>query len=181
MICGLDVSSVAVGIALVDDERKRLLHNSVIKFNDKTDLVERAAILHERLKELQGEFEEKVIEIQIEEAAKLFGSQTMAQTISILQRFNGMASYVAYYVYECIPTMVNVRTARKQCGIKIDYKEFKGWSSAHKKKAVKQEVINHIKACYSEFQYELTRQGNFKPGTDDRADAIVMALYDPNS
>ena len=37
-------------------------------------------------------------------------------------------------------------------------------------------VIEHVeKAFPNDFKYELTRHGNPKPGTDDRADAIVIA------
>ena len=37
-------------------------------------------------------------------------------------------------------------------------------------------VIEHVEKTYpDDFKYELTRFGNPKPGTDDRADAIVVA------
>ena len=40
----------------------------------------------------------------------------------------------------------------------------------------KQKVIEHVTRSFpNDFEYELTRHGNPKPGTDDRADAIVIA------
>ena len=37
-------------------------------------------------------------------------------------------------------------------------------------------VIEHVERAFpKDFNYELTRHGNPKPGTDDRADAIVIA------
>ena len=45
------------------------------------------------------------------------------------------------------------------------------------KSAAKNVVINYVKGVYGDdFNYELTYKGNPKPGTDDRADAIVIAL-----
>ena len=39
----------------------------------------------------------------------------------------------------------------------------------------KQKVIEHVEKTFpNEFKYDLTRHGNPKPGTDDRADAIVI-------
>ena len=39
----------------------------------------------------------------------------------------------------------------------------------------KQKVIEHVEKTFpNDFKYELTRHGNPKPGTDDRADAIVI-------
>jgi hypothetical protein len=41
----------------------------------------------------------------------------------------------------------------------------------------KKKVIEWVKNEYPEdFNYELTRYGNPKPGTDDKADAVVVAL-----
>jgi len=37
-------------------------------------------------------------------------------------------------------------------------------------------IIQHIINYYEKFNVELTRHGNPKPGTDDEADAIVVAL-----
>ena len=40
----------------------------------------------------------------------------------------------------------------------------------------KLKVIEHVEKTFpNDFKYELTRYGNPKPGTDDRADAIVIA------
>ena len=46
--------------------------------------------------------------------------------------------------------------------------------------AVSKIIIEHISNRFpDQFKYSLTVHGNPKPGTDDRADAIVVALAGP--
>ena len=40
----------------------------------------------------------------------------------------------------------------------------------------KEVVLEHIKNNISNFEYELTKAGNPKPGTYDRADSAILAL-----
>ena len=41
----------------------------------------------------------------------------------------------------------------------------------------KHHIINEVQKKYPSFTYDITRHGNPKPGTDDIADAIVIAYY----
>ena len=94
------------------------------------------------------------------------GGKTTAGTMSKLQRFNGMVSVLSYICFDIIPTLVPSRSARSRCGIKIKRGE-----------NTKLKVIEWVPAKFPKsFVVVLTRHGNPKPGTDDMADSIVVAL-----
>ena len=105
----------------------------------------------------------------IEKPAINFRSGSTAHVMAKLQRFNGMCSYACRKVFKENPELIDVRQARKALGIKIP--RGKGTKSLAKKV-----VIDHVEALFENFQYTLTYKGNPQPGTDDRADAVVIAL-----
>jgi hypothetical protein len=77
-----------------------------------------------------------------------------------------MCSYIAYVVFNMVPTLVNPRSARARLNLKIP----RGQNT-------KKIIIEWVTERYKEqFKYNMTRHGNPQPGTDDRADAIVVAL-----
>jgi hypothetical protein len=109
-------------------------------------------------------------DVFIEEPFIAFGGgKTTAHTMATLQRFNGMCSYIVFKVFELEPVMVSVRSARTKLGIKIP----KGTKKGDSKKF----IIEYVEKNHPDFQYNMTAHGNPAPGTDDRADAIVIALY----
>ena len=70
------------------------------------------------------------------------------------------------YMFNLQPELVASRSARSKCGIKIKRGE-----------NTKKKVIEWVAARFpKDFKFELTRHGNPKPGTDDMADSIVVAL-----
>ena len=100
------------------------------------------------------------------------GGKTTAYTMAILQRFNGMCSYIVYKTFDLEPQMVNARSARAKLGIRSPPRT--------PGKQIKKLVIEHVAARFpKQFKYEMTTHGNPRPGTDDRADAIVVALAGP--
>jgi hypothetical protein len=83
-----------------------------------------------------------------------------------LQRFNGMCSFAVKRVFKQNPVLIPANKARKSVGLKIKRGE-----------NTKKRVIEWVEKNYpKDFIVELTRHGNPKPGTDDKADAIVIAL-----
>lgn len=161
---GLDISSTKIGIAVLgkDDE---LLHSDIIKFKSELPLEDRAAIFESIMRKLNSKY--LPYYVFIEEAAMMFSSGSTAHVMSKLQRFNGMCSYACRKAFKENAVQINVRKARKVLGIKIP----------RQKSAAKNVVINYVKGIYGDdFKYDLTYKGNPKPGTDDRADAIVIAL-----
>ena len=161
---GLDISSSKVGIAVLDKDENIVL-SEVIKFKSNTTLENRAQKFEKRLHEIEKVY--VPYSVYIEQPALMFkGGKTTAHTMAKLQRFNGMCSYIAYKVFDLLPTLVNARSARSQLGIKVP----KGQNT-------KKIIIEWVSDRYKEqFKYNMTHHGNPQPGTDDRADAIVTAL-----
>jgi Holliday junction resolvasome RuvABC endonuclease subunit len=163
---GLDISSSKIGIAVVDRDKK-IITSDVIKLRSDSSLEQRALMLENKLIALKKHY--LIESINVEEPFIAFGGgKTTAQTMAILQRFNGMCCYTVYKVFEKEPKMVSVRSARSKLGIKIP----KGTAQKDSKKF----IIEYVSKNHPEFQYNLTVHGNPQPGTDDRADAIVIAL-----
>lgn len=164
MILGLDVSTSRIGWAVIDDKQE-LVDSNFFKTNKKHSLEERAM-------EVKGNIISPIValyditEIRIEEPFMMFsGGKTTARTMSSLQRFNGMVSLAAHQALGRPATLVGATTARSRCGIKVP----RGTKA-------KQMVMMWCASKYDNFVMEYTRHGNPKPGLDDEADAIIVAL-----
>ena len=159
---GLDISTSKIGLCIMD-YKFNLLETKLIKLNTKDSLENRCLNLQNELK-LYNKYYIK--DVFIESAFIAFsGGKTSAVTMSKLQRFNGMACYMARILYGKEAILISPTKARGLVGLKI-----------RRGDNTKQKVIEHIEKTFpKDFSYELTRYGNPKPGTDDRADAIVIA------
>ena len=164
MILGLDVSTTRIGWAIINDKQE-LIDSSFFKTDKKMSLEERAESLSFNI--IQPILTlHKITEIRIEEPFSMFsGGKTTAKTMSSLQRFNGMVSLIAHQLLGKPPTLVGATTARSRCGIKVP--------RGTKAKTV---VLQWVDDKFDNFIMEHTRHGNPKPGLDDDADAIVVAL-----
>lgn len=169
MILGLDISTRCTGIAITQNEK--ILLSEAIKLDKIEHLEEKALYLKQRLKEINKDY--KIEKIFIEQPIVLFKGGGQAKTTALLQSFNGMMRMVVIDVFGFSAELINSVKARSTLGIKIP----KGKKNKHQKK---QPIIDFIKQKYgNNFLYELTHRGNFKPGTDDRADALVLCLAGP--
>ncbi|MEO5367682.1 MAG: hypothetical protein H7831_15260 [Magnetococcus sp. WYHC-3] len=170
MILALDVSTVKVGIAILDKDENILL-SDVIELSNKESLESRAQFVKEYISGLRGAYDIENIVIE-EPFISITGGSGNAKTTSMLLTINGMVRILMYSYFNKLATMVGVRTCRKELGITIP----KGLNQRQKK----QVVIDYIKNYYStkptKFEYSLTKNGNYSKGVDDRADAIVLAL-----
>ena len=167
MILGLDVSTSKIGIAVMDYDKK-IVSSDLIKFKTETSLEERAKLFENKLIKLKKHY--PIMEVFVEEPFIAFGGgKTTAHTMAKLQRFNGMCCYSVFSIFESLPIMVNVRTARNKLGIKIP--------KGTKQNETKKYIIEYVQNNHAEFIYGVTAHGNPVPGTDDKADAIVIALY----
>jgi hypothetical protein len=168
-ILGLDVSSSKIGIALLNNDD--IVISEVLKFKSSQSLEERAEQFERRMREIE---ELHVIyDVFVEQPAMMFkGGKTTAHTMATLQRFNGMCCYVVNSVFEMEAELVNPLSARSVLGIKVPRKI--------PSKAKKKFIIDNITERFDgQFKYNMTRQENPQPGTDDRADALVVALAGP--
>jgi len=168
-ILGLDISSSKVGIALLKDDK--IIISEVLKFKSNLPLEERALQFEQRMQRIEQHY--VVYEVYVEQPAMMFkGGKTTAYTMATLQRFNGMCCYVLRKIYDITPVLINPRSARSKLGIKPK----RGIPSKEVKRCIIEAVENKFKG---QFKYNLTHKGNPQPGTDDRADALVVALAGP--
>jgi hypothetical protein len=83
-----------------------------------------------------------------------------------------MCCYVVNIVFEMEAELINPISARSKLGIKVP----RGIPAKEKKNF----IIERMSEKFGEdFSYNMTRHGNPQPGTDDRADALVVALSGP--
>tara|TARA_Y100000034_G_scaffold60861_1_gene73965 strand:- start:1681 stop:2184 length:504 start_codon:yes stop_codon:yes gene_type:complete len=164
MILGIDVSTSKIGYCVVD-EQQNLIEVNFKKLKEDTLEDKAYEFFHKELTRIKSTY--KITHVCIEEPFTMFsGGKTTAGTMSKLQRFNGMISVLSYICFDIVPTLVPSRSARSKCGIKIKRGE-----------NTKLKVIEWVSAKFpKDFVVELTRHGNPKPGTDDMADSIVVAL-----
>tara|TARA_E500000178_G_scaffold311407_1_gene327289 strand:- start:182 stop:697 length:516 start_codon:yes stop_codon:yes gene_type:complete len=163
MILGLDVSTSKIGYCIID-YNKNLICCDVMKLKP-LQLEDRAVIFCDFIKTIKKQY--KIKEVFIEQPFSMFGGgKTTAMTMSKLQRFNGMCSFAVRTVFGKNPILIAANKARGLVGIKVKRGE-----------NTKKKVIEWVQKEYpKDFIVEFTRHGNPKPGTDDKADSIVVAL-----
>jgi len=166
MILGLDISTSVVGVAVIDNEQLVVSTHWDISKNE--TLFNKAEHVGAELWQLRNEY--KIEHIFIETALKKFiPGRSRADTIMKLAKFNGVVSWMCYENFDLEPTYINVNSARSLYGLSFP----RGTKGPKRKKMVVEAVIEKEKTA---FTYEMARGGkNYKKGTDDRADAIVIA------
>ena len=165
MILGLDISTAIVGVALIDERELILSEHWDISKAD--TLFQKAELIGSELWQLR---DHGVEHVYIETALKKFiPGRSRADTIMKLAKFNGIVSWMCYDTFGLEPTYLNVNSARSLYGLSFP----RGTKGPKRKKMVIEAVIEKEKTA---FKYEMARGGrNYKKGTDDRADAIVIA------
>jgi len=172
MYLGLDVSTIKTGVAVLN-EKEEILYNEVIKLNPEDALTKRAEIVEEELEKIWKLFP-TISKVFVEEPIILFKGGSSAKTVAKLQCFNGMICYVVYRVFRGNPIMINAVSARSVLGIKILKK--RGTKQRDRKQPIIDFIENKYHSSNTPFIYEKTKGGSYKPGTDDKCDAIVIAL-----
>ena len=163
MILGLDISTSRIGYSIIDHDEK-LINYGEIKLNPKESLEIRADLFFSILTQLEEDYDIKHVFIE-QPFIAFSGGKTTATTMAKLQRFNGMCSYVVRLLFGFPATLIQANKARGLVGLKIKRGE-----------KTKLKVIEWVEAKYpKDFIVEYTRHGNPKPGTDDKADAIIIA------
>jgi Holliday junction resolvasome RuvABC endonuclease subunit len=163
MILGIDISTSKIGISIIDYDENLIL-SELIKMKSSDSLEVRAKIFDKKMIEIRGNYEIK--HIFIEQPFMAFsGGKTTAVTMAKLQRFNGMCCYAVYDLYGFSASLIQANKARGLVELKIKRGD-----------NTKLKVIEWVSEKYpKDFIVEYTRHGNPKPGTDDKADAIVIA------
>jgi len=167
MILGLDISTTIVGVALIDLDGTLVVseHWDITK---QDTLFEKAEVIGSLLWALKNEH--NVSQVFVETALKKFiPGRSRADTLIKLAKFNGIVSWLCFDTFNQTPTFINVNTARTLYGLSFP----RGTKGPQRKKMVVEAVNDKEKSA---FRYEMARGGkNYKKGTDDRADAVVIA------
>ena len=168
MILGLDISTTMVGAAIIDPQTRELRESLQWDIKNRVSLFDKSEATGAELYTLRSQY--NVTDVFIETSLKKFlPGKSRADTIIKLAKFNGIVSWMCFECYGLEPTYINVNTARSLYGLSFP----RGTKGPQRKKMVIESVIEKEK---SNFKYEMARGGkNYKRGTDDRADAIVIA------
>jgi hypothetical protein len=133
MYLGLDVSTSCTGWCLLSYDKSLIdvgfFDLSKIKCHyDKSDVM---LANFENIKE-RFCVDKEINEVFIEQDLRAFRSGlSSAHTISSLSRFNGIVSYLSNKTFNTKPIHINVNTARKTLGIKIEREKVCGISTKH--------------------------------------------------
>jgi len=167
MLLGLDISTTMVGAALVDPATRKLVYVDSWDISKIESTFEKAETIGANLYGLRSKYQ--IDNIFVETALKRFlPGRSRADTIIKLAKFNGIVSWLCYESLDCVPTYINVNSARSLYGLSFP----RGTKGPQRKKMVVEAVIEREKTS---FPYEMARGGkNYKRGTDDRADAVVI-------
>ena len=168
MILGLDISTTMVGVAVIDISSRALVKVEGWDISKAQTIFEKAETIGAELYTLRSKY--NITEVFIETALKKFlPGRSRADTIIKLAKFNGIVSWICFECFEKDPTYINVNTARTLYGLSFP----RSTKGPQRKKMVIEAVIEKEKTA---FKYEMARGGrNYKKGTDDRADAVVIA------
>ncbi len=168
MILGLDISTSIVGVAVINPDTKELVVSEHIDLTKIDSVFSKAELVGAELWQISNAH--GIENLFIETALMRFiPGRSRADTIVKLAKFNGIVSWMCYDTFGLKPTYLNVNTARSLYGLSFP----RGTKGPQRKRMVVETVIEKEKTA---FKYEMARGGkNYKKGTDDRADAVVIA------
>ena len=168
VIFGIDISTSRIGISAVTKDEKLVFADTITFKKKDLSLEDKAHLFENTLGKIMQIERLHPLAVFVEEPFTAFaGGKTTANTMAKLQRFNGMCCYAIHKsIFNLSAQLLPARTCRSLNEIKIP-------RGSNTKKL----IIDWVSAKYpKDFTYELTRHGNPKPGTDDKADAVVVAL-----
>jgi len=163
MILGLDISTSITGATIIDD-KGNIVYCKAWDTRKLKNFFDKANFIKRNLAEVRQDF--PITKIVIEQSLQMFRAGfSSAKTLTTLSKFNGAVSWMCYDVLGLEPEYIAATTARKQAGIKVP----RGTKA-------KEVVLEYVNKTIPNFEYELTKAGNPKPGTYDRSDSIILAL-----
>lgn len=132
MILSLDISSSCTGYSIFDKNKN--VDIGFIDLKKYNDLYEKGTEIKRRLFEIKEKFDIKII--VVEENLQAFRpGLSSAKTLLTLAQFNGLVRWICFTEFQIIPEVMNVNTARKANGIKIEKES---------KLSTKQQVLNWV-------------------------------------
>tara|TARA_R100000005_G_scaffold55215_1_gene27380 strand:+ start:558 stop:1076 length:519 start_codon:yes stop_codon:yes gene_type:complete len=162
MILGLDVSTSIIGVCIYDDKKEKIVKTDYIDLRKVGGFLHKAQAVETYIN--NNLINKNIDYVFIEEALMFFrrGGST-AKTMAVLQRFNGIVSWLCFKTLAIEPRYITPISARSRCGIKVP-----------RGKKAKEVVMQHF-IDNKEFPIEYTRYGNVQKYCYDIADAVVVA------
>jgi hypothetical protein len=162
MILALDISTSCTGLAVLTYNGD-LIASEAIDLRKIDDIFKKAEFVKSRIKHFHTLH--NITNIFIEEPLSVMGrGMSTAHVLFLLNRFNGIVSWICREVCGIDPKYLKAMSARKSIGINVKRGE-----------NAKEVVLKFLLDTDSRFTVEYTPKGNPKHGTYDRADAAVIA------
>ena len=173
MLLSLDISTSCTGYCLFDEDE--LVDIGYINLSKHKGLFEKASHVKSHIISLDDRYH--IDKVVVEENLQAFRpGLSSAKTLMTLAQFNGVVRWICYERLEIDVEAINVNTARKSVGLKIDRK--------NKEKNTKQQVWEWVSRNNPSIKWptKILKSGPRKgksviePGCYDMADAYVIAL-----
>jgi len=162
MILALDISTSITGASVIDKDGN-VIFCEAWDLRKIKNIFEKAAKIKSELLNLRIQF--AICQVYIEQPFMFFNSGgSSAKTMAVLQRFNGIISWLCLEQFFYEPQYLTAGQARKLVGLKIP--------RGQKAKPV---VLQFVLDNDPTFEVEYTKHGNPKPGVYDRADSWILA------
>lgn len=164
MILALDISTSCTGYCLFDENE--LVDIGYINLSKHKGLYEKAAHVKNKIIELDDQYHiDKVI---VEENLQAFRpGLSSAKTLMTLAQFNGVVRWICHERLEVPVESINVNSARKNVGLKIDRK--------NKEKNTKQQVLEWVSLDIPEIEWPTKI---LKSGPNKGKERICNESYD---
>ena len=124
IILGLDISTSITGYCLMNTDKPlghRLIEAKGIIISGEKDPYRKSVCIRDEFKKIASKY--RVDLIVVEENLQAFRrGLSSAKTLSTLARFNGIVSFLAQDTFQVPLKMLNVNSARKSIGVKVDKK-----------------------------------------------------------
>jgi Holliday junction resolvasome RuvABC endonuclease subunit len=133
LLLALDISTSCTGYALFDEND--LVDIGYINLSKHKGLYEKATYVKDRIFRMSNDY--NIRKIVVEENLQAFRpGLSSAKTLMTLAQFNGVVRWICYDIFDIEPHAINVNSARKIVGLKIDRK--------NKEKSTKQQVLEWV-------------------------------------
>lgn len=134
MLLSLDISTSCTGYCVFD--QNELLHYDYIDLSKHKGMFEKAAEVQTQIKKISNIY--NITDVCVEENLQAFRpGLSSAKTLMTLAQFNGVVRWICYEIFAVEVTAINVNSARKAVGLKINRKI---------KSSTKEQVYDFVKA-----------------------------------
>lgn len=169
----LDVSSTKIGYCFFNfiDSGIDILESGYIKIGKPKSIVERLSIFEQEIIDFKDTY---IVKKLFREEPPLLHNRSRIKTLLKIHSANDLADFICFKHFELLPETLPPQTIKSVTGLGQKMKAHK--EATGDKPDKKLLGIDLVATTFPLWSYKVTRAGNPKPGTDDEADAILVAL-----